>query len=234
MVIVFSLSLLIQQEVTKTRVTAGCVGKCPRAYKFYDKVFGICNLLSNSLKHNKHPCIHTYLYKCMDFWLFILVYNWIRTHSWLVLILADLELESSVFQCQCQLMSAIFMDMVTSCSTIIPTYMTMWRQTTYSVSLAAQVLKAIKSSKHKGSGYTKRKVPCPWLAALIPVDLAGNNSINPERIHIFVNVTEMLSWSTCPFSPKKMFLIWVLHDALIKTTHFLCLMQSKPQENNYL
>lgn len=75
MVIVSSLSLLIQQEVTETRVTAGCVGKCPHAYKFYDKVFGICNLLLNSLKHNKHPYIQTYLYKCMDFWLFILLYN---------------------------------------------------------------------------------------------------------------------------------------------------------------
>lgn len=100
-------------------------------------------------------------------------------------------------------MSAIFMDMVTSCSTIIPTYMTMWRQTTYSFSLATQVLKAIKSRSHKGSEYTKHSA-LSMLTALIPVDLAGNISINPkERIHILVNVIEMLSWPTCPFSPKK-------------------------------
>lgn len=157
-------------------MTAGCVRKRPHAYKFYNKDFGVCNLLSNSLKHNKHRYILTYT----NVWLFILLYNRIRTHSRLFLIQADLELESSVFQCQCQLMSAIFMDMVTSCLTIIPTYMTMWRQTTYSVSLATQVLKAIKSHSHKGSEYTKRSA-LSMLTALIPVDLAGNILINQKR-----------------------------------------------------
>lgn len=60
MVIVFSLSFLIQQKVTEIRVTAGCVGKYPCAYKLYNKVFGVCNLLSNNLKHNKHTSILTY------------------------------------------------------------------------------------------------------------------------------------------------------------------------------
>lgn len=54
------------------------------------------------------------------------------------LIQAVLQLESSVLQYQHELMSAIFMDTLTSYSTIVPTYMTKWRQTTYVVSLETQ------------------------------------------------------------------------------------------------
>lgn len=74
------------------------------------------------------------------------------------------------------------MDIVTSYSTITPTYMTKWRQTTHSVSLATQMLKAVvKSTGHKDSTDTKCEAPRLCLTALLPGDLAWNIQINPKE-----------------------------------------------------